>query len=703
MKWHRSRLAQEVLACAVFGRGSRRHAPRYRSVLRVEPLENRCVPSTITPTTFADGGLGSGSLRDAVLQFNADTGTDDDIIQLEAGTYALTIRNPGGRHETAGLTGDLNLTQTSHRLIIQGTGSSGDNKTIIDASQLQDRVLQIVTPGTQLVFQELIIQGGLAQDDGSNDALAGTTDALGGGVLNDGGNVTLDNVVLQNNFARGGDGYYGARNGHNAIGGGLYSTGGALTIDGATMTNNRAIGGRGASAYMVVGDGGSAEGAGLYATASLLDISDSTIANNQATGGRGGDGFTTHMSYTVYHGGTGGFANGAGLYVNGGALTISTSHITTNQGIGGLGGLYGHDGPGQGGGLYNSGTLMVSNSTLSGNLCSYAGGGIANYGTLTVSNSNLAGNIGGGGGIYNIRILTVNNSTLSGNIGGGIINYGGTLMISNSTLSGNTSVGTGGGIWNLTGTRSILTNVTLTANRSNVGGGGLFVYPDFSVAPVLHNTLIAGNFRGVTGTTRDDVYGNLDTGGDYNLIGDGTGMTGLSDGVNGNLVGSSHAPIDPLLGALQDNGGPTQTHALLEGSPAIDAGNNAYATDWDQRGEGFPRIVNSIIDIGAFEVQDGGAAHRGRSLVNRVISADIAVGPEVSAPTDGTTEPAVVTTTDQTKRTVAQLPQPLAPSATAPANDYARSMEVLDAFLGQLGPEPLAGPIADGLTLATVL
>jgi len=126
--------------------------------------------------------------------------------------------------------------------------------------------------------------------------------------------------------------------------------------------------------------------------------------------------------------------------------------------------------------------------------------------------------------------------------------------------------------------------------------------------PVLHNTLIAGNFMGATGTTRDDVLGALNAGGDYNLIGDGTGMTGLHNGVNGNLVGSAAAPIDPLLGPLQDNGGPTLTHALLAGSPAIDAGNNAYATDWDQRGEGFPRIVNGIIDIGAFEYQGDGSA-----------------------------------------------------------------------------------------------
>jgi hypothetical protein len=122
-----------------------------------------------------------------------------------------------------------------------------------------------------------------------------------------------------------------------------------------------------------------------------------------------------------------------------------------------------------------------------------------------------------------------------------------------------------------------------------------------SSPPVLHNTLIAGNFRGAT--ARDDVYGSLDPGGDYNLIGDGTGMSGLSNGVNGNLVGSADSPIEPLLGPLADNGGPTLTHALLPGSPAIDAGNNAYATAWDQRGPGYPRIVNGTIDIGAFEVQ----------------------------------------------------------------------------------------------------
>jgi hypothetical protein len=571
-----------------------------------EVLEGRWVPTTLTPTTFLDGGLGSGSLRDAVLQFNADTGTADDIIQLEAGTYALTIPNVGGRHETAGLTGDLNLTRTSHRWIIEGAGLS----TIIDASQLQDRVFQIVNPGTQVVFQDLVIQGGLAQDNGADGAQAGTTDALGGGILNTGGEVTLENVVAQNNVARGGDVAVRTVPGHSALGGGLYSTGGALTLAGATLSNNQATGGRGGDSSRtryLAGAGGSASGAGLYATGGSLDISDSRIADNAATGGRGGDGgFYTYFmgSATIYLGGTGGSGSGGGLYVNGGSLTVASSTIASNQGTGGAAGVNGYVGEGRGGGLYTSsnlGTPMVTDSTLSGNSASSANGSGLIYGSYYTS---------GGGGIYNAGTLTVRNSTLSGNSasgsiysyaydGGGIYNAS-TLTVSNSTLSGNSAYGAGGAIYTYLTNSVTLTNVTLTANRTNSFAGGLYVYNDF---PVLHNTLIAGNFSGATGTTPDDVYGFLNAGGDYNLIGDGTNMHGLSNGVNGNQIGSASAPIDPLLGPLADNGGPTLTHALLPGSPAIDAGNNAYPTDWDQRGPGYPRIVNGIIDIGAFEVQ----------------------------------------------------------------------------------------------------
>jgi len=86
MKRNLPRWAQAVLASPASWLGSRRPLPHGRTRLRLQPLESRLVPTTLTPTTFLDGGLGSGSLRDDVLQLNADTGTDDDIIQLEAGT-----------------------------------------------------------------------------------------------------------------------------------------------------------------------------------------------------------------------------------------------------------------------------------------------------------------------------------------------------------------------------------------------------------------------------------------------------------------------------------------------------------------------------------------------------------------------------------------------------------------------------------------
>jgi streptogramin lyase len=445
--------------------------------LRVEPLEGRWVPATITPTTFADGGLGSGSLRDAVLQFNADTGTDDDIIQLLPGTYTLTIPNGGGRHETAGLTGDLNLTQTSHRWIIQGTGPS----TVIDASQLQDRVFQIVNPGTQVFFQNLVIQGGLAQENGADGAQAGTTDALGGGVFDNGGAVTLDNVVLQNNLARGGNALYnGDAPGFSSRGGGLYSTGGSLTISNSTMDANAASGGTGAyddydacisDCSFPGGTGGASQGGGLYVGGSTLTLINSTIAANTLHGGTGGG-----SRYGI--GGAGGAAQGSGLWLATGATAhVSFNTIATNQATGGShgSGPYGYlaSGPATGGGLYNQATLQTSDTILA---------------------------------------------------------------------------------------------------RNTVTGPGTNTSPD-----------LAGNL------------GSLG----YNLIGNSQGGTGfdLSD-----LLG-----VDPRLGPLQDNGGPTPTMALLPDSPAIDAGDPNFVgpPDWDQRGEGFPRISNGRVDIGAFEVQQG--------------------------------------------------------------------------------------------------
>src|SRR5262249_36341377 len=144
-------------------------------------------------------------------------------------------------------------------------------------------------------------------------------------------------------------------------------------------------------------------------------------------------------------------------------------------------------------------------------------------------------------------------------------------------------------------------------------------------------TIIAGN----ASYTGPDLYGSLGSLG-HNLIGNTSHGSGFHE--------TDLLNVDPLLGPLKDNGGPTLTHALLPGSPAIDAGDNSDAPEWDQRGPGYPRIVNDIIDIGAFEVQTGN-------------------GPEVPAaplpqPAPETPAPAVNTPAASTGQTLT-VPNPL--------------------------------------------
>jgi FG-GAP-like repeat len=277
-----------------------------------------------------------------------------------------------------------------------------------------------------------------------------------------------------------------------------------------------------------------------------------------------------------------------------------------------------------GGGMMNSGTLTVNGCTFNGNVASQAGGGIDNdTGTLTVTNCTFATNAAPfGGGIDNFGgTLIVTGTTFNGNTsltmaagnsnlpdGGGIENLNGTLSVTNSTFYGNMAI-RGGGLFNLTTApdTATLTNVTITANTDNVtaggSGGGIRQGPT-GPGLDLNNTIVAGNVQAGT-TTADDI--SVATGGTMaatsanNLIGTG-GSGGLINGTNGNLVGVSN----PGLGSLANNGGPTQTVALLASSPAINAGTTTGAPVTDQRG--FPR--NSRPDIGAFQA--------GASLVGQI-------------------------------------------------------------------------------------
>lgn len=279
----------------------------------------------------------------------------------------------------------------------------------------------------------------------------------------------------------------------------------------------------------------------------------------------------------------------------------------------------------------NSGkSVYLSGLTISQGIAPSAtplGGGIYVFGSasLTLEASTVSGNTAsGGGGIYSLGTLTIRNSLMTGNHapgsegGGGVNSEGGTLTIVNSTISGNTAATNGGGLFNRGTSTTFLTNVTISNNHadnnddSSGSGGGI---AQVSINPVfLHNTIVAGNFKGSGTSTSDDISGMMDASSSFNLIGTG-GSGGLidvsTDPAHVNLVGVS----DARLAALADNGGPTKSHALLAGSPALDAGDDSVTGApldlmTDQRGAGFARQVDgpdtdttAKVDIGAVEAQ----------------------------------------------------------------------------------------------------
>ncbi len=270
-----------------------------------------------------------------------------------------------------------------------------------------------------------------------------------------------------------------------------------------------------------------------------------------------------------------------------------------------------------GGGINNSfSSLTVTNSTISGNSASRGGGIYNGYGSLTVTNSTISGNTaevaedkfftGSGGGIYNsYSSLTVTNSTISGNTagedGGGINSYMGRVTVTNSTISGNTAGDDGGGIdsFRINGSALTVNNSTISGNTAGDGGGISASIKYYGVNTVT-GSIIAAN-SDAANSDNEDIGFSFASGGN-NLIGNGDGTGGFTNGVNGDLVGTATNPIDPLLGELQNNGGPTQTQALLAGSPAINAGSNPLGLEFDQRGPGFNRVVGAQTDIGAYEV-----------------------------------------------------------------------------------------------------
>ncbi|MBN1342268.1 MAG: hypothetical protein JXQ73_06290 [Phycisphaerae bacterium] len=368
----------------------------------------------------------------------------------------------------------------------------------------------------------------------------------GGGILNE-GTLSLTNVDVTTNYARGGPNQsgHGSSEGH---GGGVYNTG-TMTITGGSVRDNIAWGG----SYM---GGYSAYGGGIYNVGNLT-ITGAVIGGNLARGATG-----------AYSGADG---SGGAIY-NGGSTTAIDTTFENNTAEGGRCGVsYAYGGDGRGGAIANKASYAVTlhKCTLSGN--------VARGGEATVP-ENRGESYGGGA-------ATSEDGT------------GAELLLVNCTISGNIAFH-GGGVWAHSG--ASLTQCTVTDNLAVLGGGVCSNTADDNTGPALAGTIVAGNIAVSSGA---DVYQNVQSRG-YNLIEDaayatvdvdGGGSTGL-----GNIIGQ-----DPLLGPLADNGGATLTHALLSDSPAIDQipeGINGLGTaplDVDQRG--VSRLDHWLGDIGAYE------------------------------------------------------------------------------------------------------
>lgn len=534
--------------------------------------------TALVVSTLTDSG--AGSLRQAMLDANSAAGVDTITFDAElTGTINVLSDLPW-------LDGGIDLQGPGASVItINGGWTAAGGPSVGNSLFVLDDI--DVAEGASTISGVTLTGGdasGYCDSCDEDEEYAGS----GGALRKDHGNadLTIADVVITGNYA----GLYGG-----AVN--LFDTDGTVTIRDSVISNNVAGGGGG-----LYSDGDAAlslnlinveitgntasDGGGLYLSDTDTSISDSTINGNIAYDGDGG-----------------------GITSKRGSLTISNSSISGNDAGDDGGGLWIDD-------SYTSST--ISNTTISGNTAGYDGGGLwLDDINATISDSTIDGNVSGAGGgaIYLYEtLMTISNSTLSGNSAA----YGGALYICSDDLDDY-------------GSATFIENSTISGNHATQDGGAIFINEDetISTLEIVQSTItdnstdgLGENVGGIalqdsteTTITGSIVAGNL--GNDIGRYDDSLPVVNVSDSVLGVIQsavtlidggGTQVGVTDPMLGLLANNGGVTKTHALLAGSPAINAGPDPVpvfdGNEFDQRGVGFARIVFGVADAGAFEVQE---------------------------------------------------------------------------------------------------
>jgi predicted outer membrane repeat protein len=558
--------------------------------------------SSIASTVCSSTPSGVCTLRAAVMAANASPGPD--MIVIPVGIFRLTI---AGTDDTAQL-GDLDITDD---VTISGMGAG---TSIVDGSLLSpgDRLFDI-RPGTQATISGVTLRNTSGAVEGGAIRVGDASAQFGDATLH------LSACSFENNHpttpTRGGSILVATTGsvltasscsftGGQASFGGAIDNRGTLTITSCSFTSNSV----------------DTAGGAIEDESGTTQITDSTFSMNGSFNGGAVDNPGANMTIT---GGT--FSSNSGgqgaAVLNNAVITITGTVFDSNNS---------HDATG--GGLLNQpgATATLTRTTFTNNSAHFYGGGIYNAGTLSLVDSLIQMNHdsldGGGGFVQDGGTATIRGSAIVGNtgpVGGGIYIDVGTLHLTNSTVSGNSSSGTGAGIYNHgpAGTSVTLSNVTVAYNLAGtlftVGGilndnGGSFTVTD---------SLLAWNaYQGLSLPVYiTDCSGTINSGG-YNVVRVGCGFASAT----GDQVGSFDFPLDPKIDTLKMNGGYTPTHALLSGSPAIDAGDNTAGgckdelgatLSSDQRGSKRPLPIGGRCDTGAFELGPSGDVN-GDGLVN---------------------------------------------------------------------------------------